>query len=223
MSEFAPLHPRNNTFPGEVLLRLAADALDWCGGTTPCSQRSPASAPPPTGPACPCARHASSSPSARATQHHNYHSGAPLTGSGRFTLTAHIGGYGLSGLRQTELQGLTGVHRPFALDRRPWAAQGPRWMDRAPCAEHPVQAELRGDVLQSRRRVRVRRGTVRCARRTVGMPVRLHSAVNAHVRPRAGPVLAAGARVESTLRTRSPRSFPGLTRTRSSASASSGR
>ena len=28
--ELAPLHPRDNTFPGEVLLRLAADALDWC-------------------------------------------------------------------------------------------------------------------------------------------------------------------------------------------------
>ncbi len=31
LSELAPLHPRDNTFPGEVLLRLAADALDWCG------------------------------------------------------------------------------------------------------------------------------------------------------------------------------------------------
>jgi hypothetical protein len=30
LSELAPLHPRDNTFPGEVLLRLAADALDWC-------------------------------------------------------------------------------------------------------------------------------------------------------------------------------------------------
>jgi hypothetical protein len=28
--ELAPLHPRNNTFPGEVFLRVAADALDWC-------------------------------------------------------------------------------------------------------------------------------------------------------------------------------------------------
>jgi len=28
--ELAPLHPRDNTFPGEVFLRLAADALDWC-------------------------------------------------------------------------------------------------------------------------------------------------------------------------------------------------
>jgi len=28
--ELAPLHPRNNTFPGEVLLQVAADALDWC-------------------------------------------------------------------------------------------------------------------------------------------------------------------------------------------------
>jgi hypothetical protein len=26
----APLHPRDNTFPGEVFLRLAADALNWC-------------------------------------------------------------------------------------------------------------------------------------------------------------------------------------------------
>ena len=31
VSELAPLHPRDNTFPGEVFLRLAADALDWCG------------------------------------------------------------------------------------------------------------------------------------------------------------------------------------------------
>src|SRR6516162_9477948 len=30
LSKLAPLHPRDNTFPGEVLLRLAADALDWC-------------------------------------------------------------------------------------------------------------------------------------------------------------------------------------------------
>ena len=29
-SELAPLHPRNNTFPGEVFLGLAADALTWC-------------------------------------------------------------------------------------------------------------------------------------------------------------------------------------------------
>src|SRR5436190_17462546 len=30
VSELAPLHPRDNTFPGEVFLRLAADALTWC-------------------------------------------------------------------------------------------------------------------------------------------------------------------------------------------------
>jgi hypothetical protein len=30
VSELAPLHPRNNTFPGEVLLHVAADALTWC-------------------------------------------------------------------------------------------------------------------------------------------------------------------------------------------------
>jgi len=30
VSELAPLHPRDNTFPGEVFLRAAADALDWC-------------------------------------------------------------------------------------------------------------------------------------------------------------------------------------------------
>ena len=30
VSELAPLHPRDNTFPGEVFLHLAADALDWC-------------------------------------------------------------------------------------------------------------------------------------------------------------------------------------------------
>ena len=28
VSELAPLHPRDNTFPGEVFLHLAADALD---------------------------------------------------------------------------------------------------------------------------------------------------------------------------------------------------
>jgi hypothetical protein len=30
VSELAPLHPRDNTFPGEVFLRVAADALNWC-------------------------------------------------------------------------------------------------------------------------------------------------------------------------------------------------
>ena len=30
MNELAPLHPRDNTFPGEVFLQLAADALTWC-------------------------------------------------------------------------------------------------------------------------------------------------------------------------------------------------
>jgi len=29
VSELAPLHPRDNTFPGEVFLHLAADTLDW--------------------------------------------------------------------------------------------------------------------------------------------------------------------------------------------------
>ena len=34
VSELAPLHPRdNNTFPGEVFLHLAADALNWCGAS----------------------------------------------------------------------------------------------------------------------------------------------------------------------------------------------
>ena len=30
-SELVSLHPRDNTFPGEVFIRVAADALDWCG------------------------------------------------------------------------------------------------------------------------------------------------------------------------------------------------
>jgi hypothetical protein len=30
VGELAPLHPRNNTFPGEVFLRVAVDVLDWC-------------------------------------------------------------------------------------------------------------------------------------------------------------------------------------------------
>jgi len=33
LSELAPLHPRNDTFPGEVFLHLAADALEWCGSS----------------------------------------------------------------------------------------------------------------------------------------------------------------------------------------------
>jgi hypothetical protein len=33
VSELTPLHPRDNTFPGEVFLRLAADALNWCGAS----------------------------------------------------------------------------------------------------------------------------------------------------------------------------------------------
>ena len=33
IGELAPLHPPNNTFPGEVFLRLAADALAWCGAS----------------------------------------------------------------------------------------------------------------------------------------------------------------------------------------------
>ena len=33
MSELAPLHPRDNTFPGEVFLHVAADALNWCSAS----------------------------------------------------------------------------------------------------------------------------------------------------------------------------------------------
>jgi hypothetical protein len=33
VSELAPLHPRDSTFPGEVFIRVAADALDWCGAS----------------------------------------------------------------------------------------------------------------------------------------------------------------------------------------------
>jgi hypothetical protein len=33
VSELAPLHPANNTFPGEVFLQVAADALSWCGAS----------------------------------------------------------------------------------------------------------------------------------------------------------------------------------------------
>jgi hypothetical protein len=31
--ELEPWHPRHNTFPGEVFLQLAADALQWCGAS----------------------------------------------------------------------------------------------------------------------------------------------------------------------------------------------
>ena len=33
VGEVASLHPRDNTFPGEVFLHVAADALDWCGAS----------------------------------------------------------------------------------------------------------------------------------------------------------------------------------------------
>jgi hypothetical protein len=33
VSELAPLRPPDNTFPGEVFLHVAADALDWCGAS----------------------------------------------------------------------------------------------------------------------------------------------------------------------------------------------
>lgn len=33
MIGLAPLHPPYNTFPGEVFLHLAADALGWCGAS----------------------------------------------------------------------------------------------------------------------------------------------------------------------------------------------
>ena len=33
LGELEPLHPRNDTFPAEVFLSVAADALDWCGAS----------------------------------------------------------------------------------------------------------------------------------------------------------------------------------------------
>jgi len=33
LNQLAPLHPRNNTFPGDVFLRRAADTLDWSGAS----------------------------------------------------------------------------------------------------------------------------------------------------------------------------------------------
>jgi hypothetical protein len=33
VGELAPLHLRDNTFPGEVFLGVAADVLDWCGAS----------------------------------------------------------------------------------------------------------------------------------------------------------------------------------------------
>lgn len=33
LSGLESLHPRNDTFPGEVLLHLAADAFEWCGAS----------------------------------------------------------------------------------------------------------------------------------------------------------------------------------------------
>jgi hypothetical protein len=33
VSDLTPLHPRDNTFPGEVFISVAADALAWCGAS----------------------------------------------------------------------------------------------------------------------------------------------------------------------------------------------
>jgi hypothetical protein len=33
MGKLGPLHPRNNTFPGEVFLHMAADVLEWSGAS----------------------------------------------------------------------------------------------------------------------------------------------------------------------------------------------
>ena len=39
LSGLAPLHPRNDTFTGEVFLDLAADALEWCGASRAAASR----------------------------------------------------------------------------------------------------------------------------------------------------------------------------------------
>ena len=45
LSQLEPLHPRNDTFPGEAFLRLAGDALERCGASQaeplPHGQQSP--------------------------------------------------------------------------------------------------------------------------------------------------------------------------------------
>jgi hypothetical protein len=35
-NDLAVLHPRDDTFPGEVFLGIAADALEWCGASRAC-------------------------------------------------------------------------------------------------------------------------------------------------------------------------------------------
>jgi hypothetical protein len=39
LGELEPLHPRNDTFPGEVFLYLAADALESCRASRTCLSR----------------------------------------------------------------------------------------------------------------------------------------------------------------------------------------
>ena len=60
VSGLAPLHLRDETFPGEVFLSLAADALNWCGACPPgrdrtwaCSMRPPGGSPATSG-STPC-------------------------------------------------------------------------------------------------------------------------------------------------------------------------
>ncbi len=65
--------PRCAAEPSPISWTRSPGGKPTTSGNLPCSQRSPASVPPPTGPVRPCARHASSWPSTRATQRHNYH------------------------------------------------------------------------------------------------------------------------------------------------------
>jgi hypothetical protein len=123
VSDLTPLHPRDNTFPGEVFLRLAAGKTRssstrcWpqqpsmaaptptclmrspggrptTSGNTPCLRPSPTSAPPPAGRACRYARHARTWPSAPGTQRHNDQFGTPCERSSERGATDHNGGDG---------------------------------------------------------------------------------------------------------------------------------
>jgi hypothetical protein len=61
-------------------------------GSTPCSRRSPTSAPPPAGRASRCARHAGTWPGTPAAQHHNHHFGTQPKRSPDDTAADHNGG-----------------------------------------------------------------------------------------------------------------------------------
>jgi hypothetical protein len=84
---------RSTGEPSRTCWRRSPGGRPMTSGSTPSTQRSPTSVPPPARQASPYARHARTWPPAGATQRHNHHSCASSTASPQVMITAHSGGY----------------------------------------------------------------------------------------------------------------------------------